>query len=1020
VSLTQTDIIKNATKFVENETKEGFDEDSGKWYAHASPEGGLATIGYGNKGQSRDEVAQWGTQGISDEGINAMFDSAWDSASSTAARQYNAAYEDSFDDLSELGKALLTEVAFNTGSVNNSSGNFGWPNLVEAIKNDDVDGMKREINRTYTTPEGEVVSLERRVGFLGDAIDEAVELSNASSAGEGEDVGTIEAVPDSLMKRISRFISESIPGNQADRNRRYQTVNDLLGFTPLVAEESFNEASEEFEDGDVGSGLLSAAIGAADVFPGAAVATKATKAGTKAVKDKVKDYDLSNSQKTQVATTGGTYQKARALLDEMGIGDDVIDYGAGRGHGTSILRGESYEPYPQGGFIPTYTSSPDRTYDGVVNLNVLNVLPEPTRSQVAREILERINEGGKGIVGARSYPDVMSAKNPEILDDGGIMTSRGTYQYGFGGKNESLVDYLTRIAEDIPEKQFEITKAPIAATGAVINRIKKPIELNKGGLVSASCSCGKGAACDCGSKNKKDKYYHGGSVGMMTPTLELIVGMDEESGNPIPAGSTAKEVRDDVEAMLSEGEYVLPADVVKWHGLKHIQEMRQEAKAGLMCMTMEGQIKTPEEDYEEAEDYEEESEDVEVTEEGNEIEVVDNTKEKKIKAADGGLVETEETTPLGYLIRRLVRGPDGRMVVRYFDPETGMYVSDPTGYEVLDQNPQNALANAGVPVVEADEDTVAEEIIEDTGSSSSSSSDNDRPITSAAPRIERNQFNNYGFEDPNKLATMGGTLIGGPLVGGLMKFGQGFNNAEAVDAAREDLGMEGLGFFDKLKGGFTGKYNTGEIGEGEINDYNYTVGFGGRVLEDDDGVQTTTLTPAEYMRRKDSQNIDISKLPSATKSESSGIMSQPVVTSEPVVTPDYFNDEGEGFDDSDAVVIGTIPDDTVTGVAPSYIETWNDEEEGFTPLELNSGIDPMADFIEQEKLRNGIFEEQVLRDGLQPKSEAATPERLVDKPNYNTKNKSSNSTKPVGAGKTVKERLKDAEKKYGFLAKGGR
>ena len=605
---------------------------------------------------------------------------------------------------------------------------------------------------------------------------------------------------------------------------------------------------------------------------------------------------------------------------------------------------------------------------------------------------------------------------------------------------------------------------PITAIDKISDMSEEKQELNKGGLVSASCSCGKGAACDCGAKKG---YYHGGevssscscgkggscdcggeykeysasAVGMMTPTLELIVGMDEESGNPIPAGSTAKEVRDDVEAVLSEGEYVLPADVVKWHGLKHIQEMRQEAKAGLMCMTMEGQIKTPEEDYDEAEDYEEESEDVEVTEEGNEIEVVDNTKEKKIKAADGGFVDANmiydvatevlnpskdsgsesSTTPLGYLIRRLVRGPDGRMIVRYFDPETGMYVSDPTGYEILDQNPQNSLANAGVPVVEADEDTVAEEIIEDTGSSSSSSSsDRDRPITSAAPRIERNAANNYGFVEPNKLATMGGTLLGGPLVGGLMRFGQSFNNAEAVDAAREDLGMEGLGFFDKLKAGFTGKYNTGEIGEGEINDYNYTVGFGGRVLEDDDGVQTTTLTPAEYIRRKDSQNIDISKLPSATKSKSSGIMSQPAVTSEPVVTSDFINDERGGLDDSDSVVIGTIPDDTVTEVAPSFTETWNDEEEGYTPLELNSGIDPMEYFIKDHEDRNKVFEEQVLRYGLQPDLDEPTPERLKDKTNYNTKNKSSNSTKPVGAGKTVKERLKDAEKKYGFLAKGGR
>ena len=37
---------------------------------------------------------------------------------------------------------------------------------------------------------------------------------------------------------------------------------------------------------------------------------------------------------------------------------------------------------------------------------------------------------------------------------------------------------------------------------------------------------------------------------------------DPVSGNPIPNGSMAEEVRDDIPAQLSEGEYVVPADVL--------------------------------------------------------------------------------------------------------------------------------------------------------------------------------------------------------------------------------------------------------------------------------------------------------------------------------------------------------------------------------------------------------------------------------------------------------------------------
>jgi len=66
--------------------------------------------------------------------------------------------------------------------------------------------------------------------------------------------------------------------------------------------------------------------------------------------------------------------------------------------------------------------------------------------------------------------------------------------------------------------------------------------------------------------------------------------VDEESGNDVPSGSTKKEVRDDIPAMLSEGEFVLPADVVRYHGLEKIMQLRDEAKFGLKKMEAMGQM----------------------------------------------------------------------------------------------------------------------------------------------------------------------------------------------------------------------------------------------------------------------------------------------------------------------------------------------------------------------------------------------------------------------------------------------
>ena len=66
--------------------------------------------------------------------------------------------------------------------------------------------------------------------------------------------------------------------------------------------------------------------------------------------------------------------------------------------------------------------------------------------------------------------------------------------------------------------------------------------------------------------------------------------VDEESGNEVPIGSTKEEVRDDIPARLSEGEFVFPADVVRYLGLDFLMKLRQRAKAGLQKMEEMGQM----------------------------------------------------------------------------------------------------------------------------------------------------------------------------------------------------------------------------------------------------------------------------------------------------------------------------------------------------------------------------------------------------------------------------------------------
>ena len=209
--------------------------------------------------------------------------------------------------------------------------------------------------------------------------------------------------------------------------------------------------------------------------------------------------------------------------------------------------------------------------------------------------------------------DLAMATIPEMRLGGIIEARKGiTTEAGLDMAREKF--QLDRKKADLND-DGEVSKYE-EARGEAIQKAKAEAddeiaEMYHGGM---PCDCEGGD--DCGCMNE----------GMMGP-------VDPISGNPIPVGSSAKNVRDDIPVMLSEGEYVLPAHVVKYHGLKHIMEMQSEAEMGLMMMHEEGLIyhvedesESGSEDTEDTEvqaedDTEQEEKEVIETPQGNEIEV---------------------------------------------------------------------------------------------------------------------------------------------------------------------------------------------------------------------------------------------------------------------------------------------------------------------------------------------------------------------------------------------------------------
>jgi SAM-dependent methyltransferase len=196
------------------------------------------------------------------------------------------------------------------------------------------------------------------------------------------------------------------------------------------------------------------------------------------------DEDLPPPEKardTQIPGTLPTYKKAAAMLDKHGAKGRSIDFGAGLGLGTGELGkdAESYEPFPKEHFKPNYvdvTKVPSNRYHRLVNLNVLNVVPNVgerrDRDNIVRNIGRVLAPGGIAIITTRGK-DVLGAKGTAGEEAWSIITSKGTYQKGFS--QSELRDYVKGILGD----GFDVSSVKLGPAGVMIKKHGKTKKLNE-------------------------------------------------------------------------------------------------------------------------------------------------------------------------------------------------------------------------------------------------------------------------------------------------------------------------------------------------------------------------------------------------------------------------------------------------------------------------------------------------------------------------------------------------------------
>ena len=119
---------------------------------------------------------------------------------------------------------------------------------------------------------------------------------------------------------------------------------------------------------------------------------------------------------------------------------------------------------------------------------------------------------------------------------------------------------------------------------------------------------------------------------MKAALSESRMEIDPVSGNDVPPGALPQEVRDDVDAKLSEGEYVVPADVLRYYGVKFFEDLRNKAKKSLQAMDEDGRIGGA--------PIEEEMDDLPFSDE--ELVSEDDTEGEVMEAAEGALVGYQE------------------------------------------------------------------------------------------------------------------------------------------------------------------------------------------------------------------------------------------------------------------------------------------------------------------------------------------------------------------------------------------
>ena len=236
-----------------------------------------------------------------------------------------------------------------------------------------------------------------------------------------------------------------------------------------------------------------------------------------------------NPAKTQVTNTKETYKKVNKILQDLNK-NKIHDFGSGLGLGTKELKGivTSHEPYTVmerivklKGTVPNYRTSAEtilkegvKSKDGVVNLNVLNVIQsKKDRKKVVEDIGKLLSDDGVAVITTQSKKAVDNlankSKNATQFKDGWLMgpaKKERTFQKGFEQKE------LEKYIKEILGNKISIEKIPpkygIKTTGVIIKKGKNNLSDLKNQVIKIDSSIKRNSSTGVGKKIGGELYVH--------------------------------------------------------------------------------------------------------------------------------------------------------------------------------------------------------------------------------------------------------------------------------------------------------------------------------------------------------------------------------------------------------------------------------------------------------------------------------------------------------------------------------